>query len=51
MDPLSQSIRFCTAADQTRIAYASTGQGPAVVRAAHWLTHLDFDLNSPVWGP
>ena len=51
MGPLSQSIRFCTAADQTRIAYASTGQGPAVVRAAHWLTHLDFDLNSPVWGP
>ncbi len=51
MGPLSLSIRFCTAADQTRIAYASTGQGPAVVRAAHWLTHLDFDLNSPVWGP
>lgn len=51
MDRLSQSIRFCTAGDQTRIAFATTGQGPAIVRAAHFLTHLDFDLNSPVWGP
>ena len=51
MERLSPSIRFCTADDQTRIAYASTGQGPAIVRAAHWLTHLDFDLNSPVWSP
>ncbi len=47
----SQSIRFCTSEDQTRIAFATNGQGPAVVRAAHFLTHLDFDLNSPVWGP
>lgn len=51
MAQLSQSIRFCTAEDRTRIAFATTGQGPAVVRAAHFLTHLDFDLNSPVWGP
>lgn len=51
MARLSQSIRFCTAADKTRIAFATTGQGPAIVRAAHFLTHLDFDLNSPVWAP
>ncbi|QHE77259.1 alpha/beta fold hydrolase [Hydrogenophaga sp. PBL-H3] len=51
MARLSQSIRFCTSADQTRIAFATTGQGTAVVRAAHFLTHLDFDLNSPVWAP
>jgi pimeloyl-ACP methyl ester carboxylesterase/DNA-binding CsgD family transcriptional regulator len=48
---LTQSIRFCKAADSTRIAYATTGQGPAIVRTAHFLTHLDFDLNSPVWAP
>lgn len=47
----SQSIRFCTSEDQTRIAFATTGQGPAIVRASHFLTNLDFDLNSPVWGP
>ncbi|WP_342130235.1 alpha/beta fold hydrolase [Hydrogenophaga sp. OTU3427] len=51
MARLSQSIRFCTTGDGTRIAFGTTGQGPALVRAAHFLTHLDFDLNSPVWGP
>lgn len=49
--PLTQSIRFCTTADGVRIAHASTGQGPPLVRAAHFLTHLDGDLDSPVWRP
>lgn len=49
--PLTQSIRFCTTADGVRIAHASTGQGPPLVRAAHFLTHLDGDLGSPVWRP
>ncbi len=51
MAALQQSIRFCTAADGVRIAYATTGNGPPLVRAAHFLTHLDFDLESPVWRP
>jgi pimeloyl-ACP methyl ester carboxylesterase/DNA-binding CsgD family transcriptional regulator len=46
-----QVIRFGTAADGARLAYASTGRGPVVLRAAHFLTHLDFDLDSPVWRP
>jgi hypothetical protein len=41
MAALTQSIRFCTAHDGVRIAYAVTGQGPPIVRAAHFLTHLD----------
>lgn len=49
--PDSQKIRFCTAADGTRIAYATTGSGPPLVRAAHWLSHLEFDWQSPVWRP
>lgn len=49
--PLSQSIRFCTTSDGVRIACASTGQGSPLVRAAHFLTHLDGDLGSPVWRP
>jgi len=48
---LSQSIRFCTAEDGTRIALASCGKGPVILRAAHWLSHVDFDLESPVWRP
>jgi len=34
-----------------RLAYATIGQGPPLVRAAHFLTHLEFDLESPVWAP
>lgn len=49
--PDSQKIRFCTADDGTRIAYATTGSGPPLVRAAHWLSHLEFDWESPVWRP
>ena len=46
---LRQEIRFCTSADGTRIAYASSGSGPPLVKAAHWLSHLEFDWESPVW--
>ena len=31
------------------LAYAVHGSGPPIVRAATWLTHLDFDWESPVW--
>jgi pimeloyl-ACP methyl ester carboxylesterase/DNA-binding CsgD family transcriptional regulator len=46
-----QSLRFCTSADGTRIAIASIGSGPPLLRAAHWLSHVEHDLASPVWGP
>jgi len=46
-----QSLRFCTAADGTRIAIASIGSGPPLLRAAHWLSHVEHDLASPVWRP
>jgi pimeloyl-ACP methyl ester carboxylesterase len=49
MTKASQQIRFCTASDGVRIAYATTGKGPSIVRAAHWLTHIEFDWSSPVW--
>ena len=46
---LDQTIRFCTSADGARIAYATVGSGPPLVKAANWLSHLEFDNNSPVW--
>jgi pimeloyl-ACP methyl ester carboxylesterase/DNA-binding CsgD family transcriptional regulator len=49
--PATQQLRFVTAADGTRIAVASIGSGPALVRAAHWLSHVEHDLASPVWRP
>jgi pimeloyl-ACP methyl ester carboxylesterase len=48
---LHQEIRFCTSADGTRIAVASCGEGPVILRAAHWLSHVHYDLESPVWRP
>lgn len=48
---LKQEVRFCTAPDGTRIAVASTGAGPPLVRASHWLSHVEHDLASPVWRP
>jgi pimeloyl-ACP methyl ester carboxylesterase/DNA-binding winged helix-turn-helix (wHTH) protein len=49
--PLRQEVHFCTAPDGVRIAYAETGQGPPLVRTGHWLTHLEYDWESPVWSP
>jgi pimeloyl-ACP methyl ester carboxylesterase/DNA-binding winged helix-turn-helix (wHTH) protein len=46
---LTQHIRFCTAPDGVRIAYATSGSGPPLVKPANWLTHLEYDWESPVW--
>ncbi len=46
---LEQEIRFCTADDGVRIAYATVGHGPPLIKAANWLNHLEFDWRSPVW--
>jgi pimeloyl-ACP methyl ester carboxylesterase/DNA-binding CsgD family transcriptional regulator len=42
-------IRFCTAPDGARLAFAVHGRGPPLVRVATWLTHLERDWDSPVW--
>lgn len=47
---LRQAIRFTTAADGVRLAYATTGSGPALVKIGTWMSHLEFDVDSPVWG-
>jgi pimeloyl-ACP methyl ester carboxylesterase/DNA-binding CsgD family transcriptional regulator len=49
-DPtMRQSIRLTKSADGTTIAWAEAGSGPALVKASNWLTHLQYDLGSPVW--
>lgn len=44
-----QHIAFCRASDGVRLAYAVAGDGPPLVRAANWMTHLGYDIESPVW--
>jgi pimeloyl-ACP methyl ester carboxylesterase/DNA-binding CsgD family transcriptional regulator len=46
---MKQEIRFCRSPDGVRIAYAVHGSGPVLVIAACWLSHLQFDWESPVW--
>ena len=43
-----QTIHYCYTPDKTRIAYTSIGTGPALVKAANWLSHLEFDWQMPV---
>lgn len=43
-----QKIQFCMAEDSVRIAYATVGEGPPIVKAANWLSHLGLDWDSPV---
>lgn len=44
-----QRIGFCTTADGVRIGYARSGSGPTLVKAANWLTHLEYEWQSPIW--
>jgi pimeloyl-ACP methyl ester carboxylesterase len=46
---LHQQVRFCKSKDGTRIAYATCGSGPMLIKAANWLSHLEYDWESPVW--
>jgi pimeloyl-ACP methyl ester carboxylesterase/DNA-binding CsgD family transcriptional regulator len=42
-------VRYLQASDGVRLAWAHSGSGPPLVKAATWLTHLEYDLDSPVW--
>ncbi len=46
---MRQNIRMLRTPDGVNLAWASAGAGPALVRASTWLTHLEYDLDSPVW--
>jgi pimeloyl-ACP methyl ester carboxylesterase/DNA-binding winged helix-turn-helix (wHTH) protein len=46
-----QAVTFCRTLDGINIAVASIGCGPVLVRAAHWATHIEYDLQNLVIGP
>lgn len=48
--PVHQRIGFCKAQDGTKIAYATFGSGPPLLKAANWLNHLELDWSTPIWG-
>jgi len=46
---MEPQIRFCTSSDGVRIAYATEGKGPPLVRALGWCTHLELERELPDW--
>src|SRR5688572_20664221 len=46
---LRQQIRFVKATDGVQLAWAEAGRGPTLVKAANWLTHLEYEWESPAW--
>ncbi len=46
---MDQRIAFVRSKDNTNIAYALSGEGPPLVRAGTWLTHVHHDAESPIW--
>lgn len=46
---MRQEVRLVRTTDQINLAWADTGRGMPLVKAATWLTHLQYDLESPVW--
>ena len=45
----SPKIHYCRSPDGVQIAYAISGTGPPILRAAHWMSHLQYEWESPVW--
>jgi pimeloyl-ACP methyl ester carboxylesterase len=47
--PDTQDVTFCRTSDGVGLAIASVGRGQPLVKAANWLTHVEYDWESPVW--
>ena len=45
----AQRIRYLRTSDGVQLAWAEAGNGPLLVKAANWLTHLEYEWDSPVW--
>ena len=45
----TQRIRYLRTRDGVQLAWAEAGTGPTLIKAANWLTHLEYEWESPVW--
>ncbi len=46
---LEQQVQYCVAPDGVRLAYAKVGSGPVLLRSAHWMGHLEYDWEMPIF--
>ena len=49
MKKSTQRIRYVRTSDGIQLAWAEAGTGPVIIKAANWLTHLEYEWESPVW--
>jgi pimeloyl-ACP methyl ester carboxylesterase len=49
--PRTQAVTFCKSRDDINLAIASVGAGPLLVRTTHWLSHIEYDWQSPITAP
>jgi class 3 adenylate cyclase/pimeloyl-ACP methyl ester carboxylesterase len=47
----NQEIRFCSTKDNVRLAWTVNGNGPTVVKAPNWISHLELDWRNPGFAP
>lgn len=45
----TQRIRYLRTGDGVQLAWAEAGKGPALIKASNWLSHLEYEWESPVW--
>ncbi len=45
----TQRIRYVNTGDDVRLAWAESGAGQTLIKAANWMMHLEYDWESPVW--
>ena len=46
---MNQKIAFCTCPDGARIAYSIMGHGSPLVYLPGWVSHLELELEEPLW--
>ena len=47
---LPVSVRFVAGRGGVQLATGESGSGPPLLKVANWMTHIDKDANSPIWG-
>lgn len=46
---VEERISFTTSFDGTRLAFAIAGNGPPLVKVANYMSHVEYDWDTPVW--
>lgn len=50
IDPgdMKLKVDYCRASDGVRLAYATAGSGPQLVKIANWMNHVEYDWESSI---